>query len=204
MTFTACGGRVLETYEFSDGQVLTKRQKGGEIVYQSAEGTVGTVNGDIVVVQKGNQPNDFQDHRARVQYFSAVYNVNLPDPVIGFDEYYVTPYIYPGCQVVTAVRGGDNPNHSYWTIRMFDGKKFIRPVMERPMEITGYVDVFTPDEVRVDEASGKITLWDNVVQTHFYLKDIKPEQIRGNEIVIERTGSTLETTGEYDARVKGL
>jgi len=71
---TSCGnatgskGKAVGTYNFSDGTIITKFQKGNEVSYSSNKGSINKVSGDIIVIKKTNLEK-FNDPRMLAEFF---------------------------------------------------------------------------------------------------------------------------------------
>ena len=173
MLTASCGNKekAVTTYSFNDGTTITKYQKGNEVRYDCDKGTV-EINGNILVVKKPNAEN-FTDQRNNVKYFSAVYNVNLPNPILSFDEYYVVVKVYPQSGLVTATKGGNILGHTLYTLRTFDGNMFVFPRMDYKFHYW-YTDV-NIDPFGINDNTGEVTMTGRLNKKFsFTLEDVKP------------------------------
>ena len=172
--------KTIATYNFSDGNVITKLQKGKEVRYVCKKGHLDKVAGDVLVVQDYNLLSKFGDYRDYAKYFSAIYNIKATDPIMRFDEYFVVVNLYPNSGLIVATKGTHNIGKTMYTLRTFDGKTFQFPVHGMFNKINGYVIEY-PAEIRIDDKTGQI----NILSKRFTLKDITPEEIKGNKIYFD-------------------
>ena len=192
--------KVVAIHQFSDGTTITVYQKGSELHYESNKGIV-KVNGDIMVVEKPNKEN-FTDPRWKVRYFSAAYNVNLPDPILSFDEYYEDLKIYPKSGLIAAAKKGDTAGATLYSLRTIEGNKFVFPEMDNQFHLC-YTDV-CPNLISINDNTGVITMPGLQNKSYaFTIKDIKPEWIKNKMIYLNFSWyidlSQVRSGGEYKA-----
>jgi len=189
-------GKAAGTYIFSDGTIITKSGTS----YTSNKGaTVYQVNGDIIILRKANLEK-FNDSRMLVKFFSAVYNINLPDPIVFFDEFYAGIDVYPKAGLIVAHKLSDNPGIGLYSLRTFDGNTFIFP-MKGPHFHLWYTDA-NPDPILVNDDTGEITTSGRLNKSYtFTFKDVKPEWIKDKKIYFKFDWymdlSQTQSGGEY-------
>ena len=172
--------KTIATYNFNDGNIITKLQKGKEIRYVCKKGHLDNAIGDILVVQDYNLSNNFGDYRDRANYFSAIYNINTTDPIMRFDEYFVVVHLYPNSELIIATKGTHNISRTMYTLRTFDGNTFQFPITGMFNKISGYSTEY-PARIQVDDETGLIKIYPKT----FRVTDITPEEIKGNKIYLD-------------------
>ena len=184
MLTTSCGngattgnkGKAVATYTFSDGQVITKDKKGD---YKSSKGYVDQVNGDIVVVRVSNIGNDNDINLKHASYFSLVYNINLPDPIISLEDHCIIVAIYPQSGIITASKAGKLLSVPRYTIRTSDGYSYCFQSMDGDHHL--FYKRWTMEPFQVDDAAGKITFTLDNGTFSFSRSDVKPEWVQPNK-----------------------
>ena len=184
---TSCGqgaangnkGKAVATYNFSDGEVITKYQNGDKISYGCEKGNVDQVNGDIIVVRVSNIGNDNDINLKHAIYFSLVYNINLSDPIISLEDHCIIVDIYPQSGIITASKAGKLLSSPRYTIRTSDGYSYCFQSMDGNHHL--FYKRWTMESFRVDDVVGKVTFTLDNGTFSFSRSDVKPEWIQPNK-----------------------
>jgi hypothetical protein len=193
LIFVSCGNGSKEnggvtgtekgvaTYNFSDGTTITK-SKNGE--YKSNVGTVDQVNGDIIVIRIPNVGHEDDIDLKNAKYFSVVYNVNSPDPIVTADDYCVLVSIYPKSGYIMASKAGRPTRVTpRYTLRTFDGYAFLFPSVDEQRHL--FYKKWSMEDLKVDDDAGKIIMALPYGTHSFSRSDIKPDWIKGKDIYLD-------------------